>query len=148
MEFSEHRRPFGYVWIEHIRDGKVIDRRKGPNVVVNSGSAFIVDCWQGLETITDMKYIGSGTGTTAAHVNDGLLETEVESRVNGVVTEYAFDTVQIQGTISYTGAHAITEAGLFDVITTDVETMFSRQVFSAINVSNGDGIQLTWRIQF
>lgn len=136
-----------------VRDaqGRVKDERLVENLVVNVGLAWIAGALSGDEgTPTDMKYIGCGTGTNAANATDTALQTEVESRATGsqsrVTTDTTNDTYQCVGTVSMTGTHAITEAGLLSA--SSGGTLGSRQVFSAINVVNGDSIQFTWKWDF
>jgi hypothetical protein len=141
----------GHVTIEQIRDGRVIDRREGPNLVVTTGLQWLSGALSGdVAAPETMKYIGVGTGTGAAAAGDTTLGTPVESRATGtqsrVTTTVTNDTYQVVGTISITDTRAITEAGLFSASTDG--TLGARQVFSAVNAVSGDSVQVTWKLKF
>ena len=88
----------------------------------------------------DFKFHDSGVGTTAENVTDTDIETtDGESRVTGSQEEGASANIYKSiGTIAYTTSKAITEHGLFSVVTGG--TLMDRTLFSAINVENGDSI--------
>jgi hypothetical protein len=89
----------------------------------------------------DFKYHDAGVGTTAENVADTAIETtDGESRATGTQTESASNAYRSVGTISYTSTKAITEHGLFN--DSSAGTLMDRSVFSAINVVNGDSINL------
>ncbi len=112
-------------------------------VVTTAGVNAIVDAFQGLFTISNFKYHGSGTGATAEAVGDTALVTEVETRATGSSTEGASPNVyRTVGTISYTATRAITEHGVFSAASAG--TLLDRSVFAAINVNNGDSISFTY----
>lgn len=125
-------------------DGSVVNYGLvSTNLVTDAFVEFMVDQLQA-ETSQwgDFKYHDSGVGTTGAAVGDTDIETtDGESRATGSQTEGA--TAEIYksvGTISYTTTKAITEHGLFSQTTGT--TLMDRHVFSAINVVNGDSINL------
>lgn len=121
----------------------------------NAGAAIITN--RVIQAGTAPKYIGWGTGTTAAAVTDTALVTEVapttgggrtagtESRTTITVTN---DNYQVAGTVTATlaGPTAITEAGLFDATTSG--NLLTRAVFSAVNVVSGDSISFTFGLKF
>lgn len=123
-------------------------------VFTNAGAAIITN--RVIQAGTAAKNIGWGTGVTAAAVTDTALGTEVapttaggrtvgtESRVTTTVTN---DTNQVVGTVTQTlaGPVAITEAGLFDAVTTG--NMLIRSVFSAVNTSLNDAIAFTFGLK-
>ena len=108
-------------------------------VLVEDGEEYIVDT---IITDDNMKYIDTGTGVTGAAKGDTGMETgTAETRATGVMSEANAQTIQVVGTVSFTGAHAVTEVGLFTHLAAGVLTI--RDTFGAINVVNGDGIQFT-----
>jgi hypothetical protein len=110
---------------------------------------YIVDSLQNSTThpMDVFKYHASGTGVTAESNTQTALVTEVQSRTSGTQVEgAAADIFKTVGTIDYTGAHAITEHGIFSA--NAVGTMMDRSLFSAINVSDGDSIQFTYEATF
>jgi len=112
-------------------------------VVTDAGVQAFVDALQGTFTISNFKYHGSGTSSTAEDVGNTTLGTEVASRATGSQTEGAAANVyRSVGTIAYSGTFAIVEHGLFSA--SSAGTLLDRSVFSAINVVNGDSIQFTY----
>jgi len=114
-------------------------------LITTAGVNFLCDAFQGLATISDMKYHGSGTGTTAEAIGDTTLVTEVESRATGSQAEGAGANIyKTVGTIAYTASRAITEHGLFS----SAGSLWDRSVFTAINVVNGESIEFTHETTF
>lgn len=135
--------------------------KDGSNLITTVGKAAAASRINGSGAEAAFTSIGQGTGTTAANVADTALETGkladgtgdsgvhvlptasvTASRVTTTVTN---DTAQLLGTISETATMAITESGVFNANTNGV--MIARQVFTAINVVNGDSLQFTWKIK-
>jgi hypothetical protein len=124
-------------------------------VLTNKGKALFADrarTTPGTYT-TSPKWIGIGTGATGAArtavAADTALTTEVETRAVGtestVTTTQTGDTYQSQGTVSITATRAVDESGLFDALTTG--NMITSATLNAINLLNGDSLQLTWKVQ-
>lgn len=139
----------GHVTIEHIRDGKVIDKREGPNLVVDTGLAEAAALLLTDASGTDFDYIAIGSGSTSPVAGDTALETEVERQSatgTQITTSVTDDTAQLQTTFSFTGTETLNETGIFNAASTG--TLFARQTFSTVNVESGDDLQITWQIQF
>lgn len=124
-------------------------------VVTNNGVGYIVDAWQNTVELENMKYHGVGTGTTAEAAADSALVTESttvlnpdSTRATGTTTESAQNAFQSVGTVTFDGAAAITEHGLFSQAATGGGVLFDRSVFSAVNVVSGDSIQFTYTVTF
>jgi len=98
-------------------------------------------------------YIGVGTGTTAAGATDTALETESVAtgmtRAIGAVTQVTTtvtnDTsnVVLTMTNSSGGTVAVTEYALFADAAAGI--MLDRQVDSAVNVADGNSLQITYK---
>lgn len=124
------------------------------NLVTNAGFAGVASRLGGSGAEAAFTYIAVGTGTTAAAVTDTTLVTETAvsglSRVAGslsrVTTTITNDTAQVTTTFTVTGTVAVTESGVLNAAS--VGTLLSRQVFSAINVVNGDSLTMTWKHKF
>ncbi len=124
-----------------------------PNLVTNAGKAGVASRINGAGSEAAFTYIAVGTGTTAAAAGNTTLETETTdsglARANAtasrVTTSQTNDTAQLQYTFSVTGTKAITESGVLNASSSGV--LLCRQVFSAINVVNGDSLQITWKVQ-
>jgi len=113
-------------------------------VVTTAGVGYIVDAFQNLVELENMKYHGFGTGTTAEASGDTALVTE-ES------TQYASDNganvYRTVGTYSPDsgGTRAITEHGIFSQAATGGGVLLDRSVFSAVNlVAGSDSLQVTY----
>lgn len=131
-------------------NGNVKDSREIPNLVVNSGRAFIAQSM--LKTTNSpaaMTHIGVGTGTAAAALTDTALGTEIGTRASvtpsNVTTVVANDTAQYVATFNAGNATgAVTEAGIFNDATG--ATMLCRTVFPVINKGADDTLTITWKV--
>lgn len=121
-------------------------------VFTNAGAAIITN--RITQAGTAPKNVGWGTGTNAAAVGDTALQTEAAPTTSGgrtVGTESRTtvtntnDNYQVTGTVTAGGNLAITEAGLFDAVTSG--NMLIRAVFSAVNVVSGDSIAFTFGLK-
>lgn len=123
------------------------------NLVTNAGFAGVASRINGAGSEAAFTYIGMGTGTTAAAVGNTTLETEItdsgleraNSTASRVTTTQTNDTAQLVNTFSVTGTKAVTESGVLNAASSGV--LLCRQVFSAINVVNGDSLQVTWKVK-
>lgn len=122
------------------------------NLVTTAGKAGVASRINGAGSEAVFDYIAIGTGTTAAAAGDTALETEIStgggSRAQGtasrVTTDTSNDTARLVRTFNFTSSFAVTESGVLNAASTG--TLLCRQVFSAINVANGDSLQITWDI--
>jgi hypothetical protein len=124
-------------------------------VVTSVGVGYIVDAWQNIVELENMKYHGVGTGGTAEASGDTALVTESTTALNpdstratGSLTESAANAFQTVGTVTFDGSAAITEHGIFSQAATGGGVLFDRSLFSAINVVSGDSIQFTYTVTF
>ncbi len=120
--------------------------------VTTAGVGFLVDAWQNITELENLKYHGVGTGTTAEANTDTALVTESttilnpdSTRATGSLTEGASANIfRTVGTPAFDGSGAITEHGIFSQAATGGGVLWDRSVFSAINVVSGDSIQFTY----
>ena len=146
----------GFIKIEHFdSSGNLMEVVETPNALTNTGFAEVAGLinsdQSGSHTAWD--YIAVGTGTTAATATDTALETEETenglTRATGtgtrVTTTVSNDTSQIVHSFSVGGSVAVTESGVLNGSGADV--MLCRQTFSAINVADGDTLQITWKVK-
>lgn len=120
------------------------------NLVTNAGAAGVASRINGAGGEAAFTYIAVGTGATAANVADTALQTETatsglaraNSTATRVTTDVTNDTARLQNTFTVTGTVAVTESGVLNAAAAGV--LLARQVFSAINVVNGDSLQITW----
>ena len=124
------------------------------NLITNAGFAGMASVCNGSGAEAAFTYIATGTGTTAADVTDTTLETELAvsglsraaataSRITKDVTN---DTAQLSKEFTVTGTAAVTESGVLNAASTG--TLLCHQIFSAINVVDGDTLTITWKIDF
>lgn len=147
---------FGAVWLTVFRgDGTIDDYGLASlRVVTTAGVGFIVDGFQNLVEVENMKYHGIGTGTTSEASGDAALVTELtteynpnSTRATGTTTESAANVYRTVGTNTLdSGTPAVTEHGVLSQAATGGGVLLDRSVFSAINLvgANGDGIQSTY----
>lgn len=133
-------------------DGSILDYGVASlRVVTTAGAGFIVDAFQNLVEMENMKFHGIGTGTNAEAVGDTALQTELttqynpdSTRASGSTTENGSTVYRTVGTNTVDSAVAITEHGIFTQAATGGGTLLDRSVFSAINLANGDSLQSTY----
>lgn len=123
------------------------------NLVTDAGRAGVASRINGAGGEAAFTYIALGTGVAAAANGDTTLGTELAtsglSRANStatrVTTTVTNDTAQLVNTFTVTGTAAVTESGVLNAAS--VGTLLCRQTFSAINVVNGDSLQVTWKVK-
>ena len=122
------------------------------NLVTDTGRAGVASRINGSGAEAAFTYIAVGTGTTAANVTDTALETELAAdglsraaaSVSRVTTDVTDDSARMTVTFSVTGTQAVTESGVLNAASSGV--LLARQVFTAVNVVNGDSLAVTWTI--
>lgn len=138
--------------------GQVIDYGVlGRRVVTDAGVAFMVDAFQNLVELENLKFHGFGTGTTNEAASQTALVTEL-------TTEYATDNVRPTGTTTEGataniyrtvatlspdsgGTLAITEHGVFSQAAVAGGTMLDRTKFAAVNlVAGSDSLAATYEM--
>lgn len=127
--------------------------KKVKNLMTNVGFALVAGRLNGSGSPAAATFIAVGTGVSAAAVTDTTLGTETSTSGLGrasataslVTTTQTNDTAQLVVTFTVTGTVAVTESGVFNAAS--VGTLLCHQVFSAINVVNGDSLQITWKIK-
>jgi len=136
---------------EHPKADHLFAGAFGPNLIVNTGEAFLVDAWQNIVELEIMRFHGCGTGVVAAGETDSALGTESTTALNpdntratGSLTEASASVFRTVGTLTFDATAAITEWGLFSLSGTGTGVMWSRIVFAAINVASADSIQFTY----
>lgn len=130
--------------------GYFAPQKQVSNLITTVGKALVAGRINDSGTPAAATYIAVGTGTTAANIADTTLETESAasglSRAAGTVslvtTDTTNDTARVSKAFSVTGTVAVTESGVLNA--SSAGTLLARQVFSAINVVNGDTLTVTW----
>lgn len=124
------------------------------NLITNAGFAAMASRLTGSGGEAAFTYMALGTGTNAAAVTDTALQSEivdsglqrVVATLSRVTTDVTNDTAQLVNSFSITGTKAITEMGILNAASGG--TLLNRQVFTAINVQNGDTLQITAKFDF
>ena len=123
-------------------------------LVTDNGVGFIVDDWDNSTTdVTNLNYHGVGTGAVAEAQTDSALGAESTTALNpdstratGTKSQPAANQIRSVGTVTFDGAAAITEHGIFSQAATGGGVLWDRSVFAAINVASGDSIQFTYTL--
>jgi hypothetical protein len=123
-------------------------------LLVNMGKQITTGRIKGVGSgpgFTEPNYVAWGTGAGTTALADTTLFTEApEARTAGtssqVTTTTTNDTYQVVGTITATAGRTITNAGLFDAVTTG--NLFVKGDFTGIPLNNGDSVQFTIKVQF
>jgi hypothetical protein len=120
--------------------------------VTNSGLDIITNRILGAGTEPKFVAWGTGVGTTAKTDTTLFAEVNADGRTSGtssrVSTSVTNDTYQVVGTIVATAGETITNAGLFDIITSSTGNLFLKGDFAGLPLSLGDSIQFTFKAQF
>jgi len=141
---SERTKATGKVNIV-VRDknGKVKEDFTVPNLVVNTGLAFIASRMEGVDDAI-MSHMAVGTDTTAAAGGDTALGTELARVVLDGGTANGANMVYTAEFEAGTGTGSLTEAGIFNAESGG--TMLCRTVFAVINKGLADTMTVTWTI--
>lgn len=118
-------------------------------LLVNTGKAIVTNYLAG-GAATQPKYVAWGTGAGTTSITDTTLFSETGSRVTGTATQQTTtttnDTYQVVGTATAVGTVTITNAGLFDAVSSG--NLFVKGDFTGIGLTSGDSIQFTFKTQF
>lgn len=129
---------------------KLVALREHENLITNAGLAEVAGLMGNTGSPTAFTYLALGTGTTAAAATDTALETELTTNglaraavtVSRTTTTVTNDTLRLTHTWSATGSSAVTEIGALNAASSG--DLLGRQVFSAINTSNGMDLTMTY----
>lgn len=125
-------------------------------VVTTTGVNFLVDAFQNLTELENLKYHGFGSGGAAEAVGNTALTTEFtteyavnSTRPTGTTTEGASANIyRSVATFTPDASAAVTEHGLFDQAASG-GTMWDRTLFSVVNLNGtGDALQATYDATF
>lgn len=145
----------------HLRvtkaDGRIIDYGVASlRVVTTTGAGYIVDAFQNIVEVENMKFHGIGTGNTGEVVGDTALQTELTTQYNpdntratGSTTEGASANIyRTVGTNTVDATAAVVEHGILSQAATGGGVLLDRSVFSVINLASGDSLQSTYDLTF
>ena len=120
--------------------------------ITDTGVAYIVDAFQNLVEVENMKHHALGTGSTGDVATQAALITEWTSseyatRAVGSTTEGASANIYRSvgtNTKANAGSSNVTEHGIFSTATLGAGVMLDRSVFGAIALAQNDSLQSTW----
>lgn len=149
----------GHLWLAHVtRDGDVTDLGLAScRVVTDAGVQFIVDAFQNLTELENMRFHGLGTGTSAEAATQTALVTELttaystsNTRPTGTLGEKSGDakTYETTATITVSASVAATEHGIFSQASNAGGVLLDRSLFSAVNLASGESLQATYQLTF
>ena len=132
--------------------GNWVNELSVSNLVTNAGFAGVASRINGDGAEAAFVWIALGIGATAANVTDTTLDSEIvtvggeraSATASRTTTDVTNDTATLVHTFNLTGTLAIVESGVLNAASTG--TLLCRQVFTAINVINGDSLQVTWDV--
>lgn len=140
---AETFKAYSNVFIE-LRDenGKLKDYREIHNTVTNAGLYGLMEQILAAPALNKPGWMEVGTGTGGAtklnaYIAGSRTALTSKTRNNAVVS---FVCTFAAGT----GTGAITEAGLFDVVTEDTANMWLYSTFAVVNKAAGDSLTITW----
>lgn len=125
-------------------DGKIKDSRLIANTVTTAGKNGAADQILAAPSLAKPGWMAVGTGTPGATLLGAEIDRNALTSKNrsGAVVTMVGDWAAGDGT------GAITEAGLFDVVTANTVNMWCSQSFSVINKGASDTLQITWTLTF
>lgn len=125
-------------------DGRVKDERHIHNLVTTAGKNGAADQMLAAPTLPKPGWMAIGTGSPAAT----LLGTEIDRNALTSKTR-AGAVVTMQGDwAAGDGTGAITEAGVFDVVTANTVNMWMSAGFAVVNKLAADTLQIIWTLTF
>lgn len=149
---------YGSLYLTHLHaDGEAIELGLASmRVVTTAGVNYIVDAFQNLTELENLKYHGIGTGNTAEAAGDTALVTESTTALNpdstratGTTAEGASANIyRTVATNTVDASVAVVEHGVFSQAATGGGTLLDRSVFSVVNLASGDSLQSTYDLTF
>jgi hypothetical protein len=125
------------------KDGNIKDERFLHNTVTTAGKNAIADQILASPTLAKPGWMAIGTGSPAAT----LLGTEISRVALTSKTRGANAIITFVGDwAAGSGTGALTEAGIFDVVTANTVNMWASQSFSVINKGALDVLSISWTL--
>jgi len=126
------------------QDGSLKEIREVHNTVTNAGKYGVIDQILGTPTLAKAGWmeVGEGTGGTTKlndYVAGSRTALDSKARLNAVVTMICTFAAGV-------GTGALTEAGVFDVVTEDTINMWMYAEFATVNKLIGDSLVITWTL--
>jgi len=123
-------------------NGQLKDERKKVNTVKNAGLYGLLDQALATPTLAKVGWMAVGTGSPAAT----LLGTELDRNALTSKTRSNAVLTMVADWAAGDATDALTEAGLFDVVTANTVNMWCSASFAAINKGANDTLSITWTL--
>jgi hypothetical protein len=125
-------------------DGKLKTERRVRNTVTTAGKNGAADQILASPSLSKPGWMELGTGSPTstllgAYISGSRTALDSKTRNNAVVT-------MVCTFPAGTGTGAVTEAGIFDVVTQNTVNMWLSSSFSVINKAAGDSLVITWSL--
>jgi hypothetical protein len=125
-------------------NGNIKSVRNVHNTVTAAGKAGLIDQIIGTSTLAKPGWMELGTGSPAAtllgaYITDSRVALTSKTRDTNVVTMVGTWGAGV-------GTGAITEAGIFDVVTQNTANMWNSASFLVINKGISDSLKITWEL--
>jgi hypothetical protein len=124
--------------------GNLKEIRKVHNTVTTAGKNGLMDQILGTPTLAKPGWMELGTGSPAAtllgaYISGSRVALTSKLRTDNVVTMVGDWTAGV-------GTGAITEAGVFDVVTQNTVNMWMSASFAVVNKGASDSLKITWTL--
>lgn len=124
-------------------EGKVLENRTVPNLVVLTGKDFITSRMSGTSSAV-MSHLAVGTDGTTPVAGNTALGGEVGRQALTSTSAFGPDIVYTAILGPGVGTGSLMEAGVFNAAAAGV--MLCRTTFAVINKGPGDTLQIVWTI--
>ncbi len=134
------------MFVRRSAEGEWYKVWEGRNLVVTVGKAHVAGLINGT-TSGAFTYMAIGSSSTTPSSNDTALGSElsrVSATTSRVTTDETNDTAQWVATFTASGSWTVQEMGVFNA--SSGGTMLNRIVFTAINLSADDQLQITYKL--
>ena len=127
-----------------LRDarGRLKARRVIHNTVPANGLAHVADQLSSAPGQAAMGWMAVGTGNPTAT----LLGTEIDRNALTSRTDAGAVVTYVGNWAAGDGTGALTEAGIFNVVTANTITMLCSSSFAVVNKGAADTLQITWTL--
>lgn len=148
-DFKSTAKLNGFIRIEKVSNGQVVDFREVTNTVVNGGKAQVAALILSDVGGTAFDYLSIGTSNTAPGATQTALQGYAYSTAGTgtrITTTVTNDTARLSGSFAITASATLREMGIFTA-TGGTGTMLARATFSDLAVNNADTVNAVYNIQ-
>lgn len=131
-------------FIHRDKEGKIIERTKIENLIVNKGKEIVAKLINGVAT-NFFDYIQIGTGMTGPAPGNTTLETYYAEGAATCAYEADYKA-RFSYTFNFAESVTITESGVFDGARVGSPNMLARQTFSGKGMSSGESLEVVWTV--